>query len=466
MQVVELLAQGLYQIVSSEASLVRKPAAGQSKRPVSWSLQRWFKPSNPGASSQSVVAVQAEAASESWREQSWKKKQEAENQALAAAVQLAQVSQSQTVQIAPRLQLRVWRGGRPKQRRSGKKNVHLSGQQRVWAVQFLEDYLQIPGHSKKSGFQTVARKLFCNIKTIQRTWAKKVFWKHWAELEERKPSVREGTNKRRGQRVPNRAANSKGARIPGERGYLGRTDHCREFTLLVQVWAELEQSHGHQLFRPDLVRKYRQLLDSAILFADQAQAEGTFNPDKSNQLAAWKQKQASLDIKSKRDKQGKVLVEKTGFVERSKQRQTPLTVAQEVERVQRSWAHWDTILWLTGCADSPQLRDWVGQPERWVFNRENTVISMSDQIPVWLKPDAGKVLVHKSVGRASRQSAQQRKRRKACAEGEEQNEEAAEEQPRTLTVAAGNPANSRSRFTFVARQLVLNYYKPGAEPEG
>ena len=91
---------------------------------------------------------------------------------------------------------------------------------------------------------------------------------------------------------------------------------------------------------------------------------------------------------------------------------------------------------------------------------------MSDQIPVWLKPDAGKVLVHKSVGRASRQSAQQRKRRKACAEGEEQNEMAAEEQPRTLTVAAGNPANSRSRFTFVARQLIQNYYKPGVEPEG
>ncbi len=56
---------------------------------------------------------------------------------------------------------------------------------------------------------------------------------------------------------------------------------------------------------------------------------------------------------------------KTGFLERSKQRQTPLTAEQEIDKVNRSWGHFDTILWLTGCADSPELSDWIGQPERW-----------------------------------------------------------------------------------------------------
>jgi hypothetical protein len=208
------------------------------------------------------------------------------------------------------------------------------------------------------------------------------------------------------------------------------------------------------------------LLDSAVLYADEAVAASTFNPDQAPELAAWKAKQLSLLTKSKRDKQGKYLVDKTGFVERSKQRQTPLSVEQEVERVERGWAHWDTLLWLTGCADSPELKDWVGQPERWIFNRENTVISMSDQIPVWLKPDAGKVLTHKAVGRARRIASNHRKSRRDVAKGAEQDEEAAEAQPRTLTIAAGNPANSRSRFTFVARQLIHKYYKEGVQPEG
>ncbi len=261
-------------------------------------------------------------------------------------------------------------------------------------------------------------------------------------------------------------AGNKGQRVPGPRGYLGNTDHTREFVLQVQVYAELEQSQGHTLYRADLTRRFSQLLDSAICFAEDAQADGSFNPDCARQLAAWKQKQAALLRKDKRDKQGKYLVMKTGFLERSKQRQTPLSVQQEIDRVERSWGHFDTILWLTGCADSPQLSDWIGQPERWVFNRQNTVISMSDQIPVWLKPDAGKVLVHSSIRRASRAAANKRKSRKASAQGEEQDCEAAEDQPRDLTIAAGNPANSRARFTFVARQLILNYYKPDAEPEG
>ncbi len=91
---------------------------------------------------------------------------------------------------------------------------------------------------------------------------------------------------------------------------------------------------------------------------------------------------------------------------------------------------------------------------------------MSDQIPVWLKPDAGKVLVNHSVRRDARMAASKRKSRRASAEGEEQDQEAAANQPRNLTTAAGNPANSRARFTFVARQLIFNYYKPDAEPEG
>ena len=50
---------------------------------------------------------------------------------------------------------------------------------------------------------------------------------------------------------------SKGCRLPGKRGYLGRTDHCRELVLKTQAWAEAEQAQGHTLARLDLLRQFR-----------------------------------------------------------------------------------------------------------------------------------------------------------------------------------------------------------------
>ncbi len=125
-------------------------------------------------------------------------------------------------------------------------------------------------------------------------------------------------------------------------------------------------------------------------------------------------------------------------------------------------------MWLTGCADSPALADWVGQPERFVLNREAVVISQSDQIPVWLKPDAGKPLMSQSVQKSHRAAKRMRKSRAAKAMQAAIQDEVEEEsaQPRTLALAACNPANSRARFTFVARQLITKYYKKTEEPEG
>jgi hypothetical protein len=286
--------------------------------------------------------------------------------------------------------VRRWAGGRPKKaagRVRGKYNT-LTGQQRLWIVSFIEDQISQPGNSLKRAKAAAAFRLKCSEFTVRRVWIDKVYWKDWGVKEERKASLRPGTCKRLGQRVARKAlkATSTGCRKAGSREYLGRTDHCRPFVLATQTWAELEQDQGHQLFRSDLLHRYSDLLDSAIEYDHEAKAAGTFNIDEEKKLAAWLQKQAALfSSKSKRDKQSKFLVAKTGFVERAKQRQTPLSPAQEKERAERGWSHFDYILWLTGCADSPALADWVGQPERFVLNREAIVISQSDQIPVWLK---------------------------------------------------------------------------------
>ena len=43
---------------------------------------------------------------------------------------------------------------------------------------------------------------------------------------------------------------------------------------------------------------------------------------------------------------------------------------------------------------------------------------------------------------------------------------AADNQPRQLTTAAGNPGNSRARYTLIARQLTEGYFDDSREPIG
>ena len=133
--------------------------------------------------------------------------------------------------------------------------------------------------------------------------------------------------------------------------------------------------------------------------------------------------------------------------------------------MKQGWACWDSLLWRVGCGSEEDLKDWVANPERLIALRQNTVISMSDQIPVWIKADGERCLVSRVVSRERRLAKRQRTSRKAIAAGEEQTEQA-QEQPQTTVRAAGNPANSRYRVTLVARQIVLNYFRPEADPVG
>ncbi len=113
----------------------------KNQRPISWSLHKFFKSSKP-KDSESFVAVQVKMP-----ETGWKQPLEAESKVFAMEVEEAQASESQPVQEAPVVVQRKRKGGRPPQSRNGKKNVILTGQQKIFAIQFVEDYLKQPGNS-------------------------------------------------------------------------------------------------------------------------------------------------------------------------------------------------------------------------------------------------------------------------------------------------------------------------------
>jgi hypothetical protein len=111
------------------------------------------------------------------------------------------------------------------------------------------------------------------------------------------------------------------------------------------------------------------------------------------------------------------------------------------------------------------MRPYVQNPERWVVERPSTVISCSDQVPVWLKASPDDALQPKSTVEGRRLAKRQRTSRQKVAAGEKQTDAAAL-QPRTTVRTPGNPANSRYRVTLVARQLVLNYFDERQCPKG
>ena len=203
---------------------------------------------------------------------------------------------------------------------------------------------------------------------------------------------------------------SVGCRLAGPRGYLGRTDHCRPLVLAVQTWAEVEEASGHSLARADLLRQFRRYLDQAVQDARKKEEEGTLTAEGKKALTAWLQKQASLEKgHNKRLKQPAYLVARTGFTERQTNRQTKLSQAEEDKRLQWHWQYWDRAVWLAGCAPAAALAEYVAKPEQFVQNREFTALTFSDQIPVWLKPGAGKILQSRRMLKKAAASAKQRR---------------------------------------------------------
>ena len=150
---------------------------------------------------------------------------------------------------------------------------------------------------------------------------------------------------------------------------------------------------------------------------------------------------------------------------RKKQRVTSLSKVQEEELVLQGWQCWDSLLYKCGHGTVAELRDYVADPERFVTKRKEITISMSDQIPVWIKADGDRCLVRRSVTTAQRLAKRRRTSRKKVAAGEMQTE-AADEQPMTTKRTPGNTANSRYRVTLIARQVIHNYFRPETAPQG
>ena len=111
---------------------------------------------------------------------------------------------------------------------------------------------------------------------------------------------------------------------------------------------------------------------------------------------------------------GRFLRARLDLSERAKQRTTAMSEPEEIARMLGGWQAWDRMLWLIAFGDQADLADFVAQPAKLAEDRRETVITMSDQVPVWLKPDSGKSLRPRSQVVKANTARKQRKRREVA----------------------------------------------------
>ena len=154
------------------------------------------------------------------------------------------------------------------------------------------------------------------------------------------------------------------------------------------------------------------------------------------------------------------LLEQTAFSEKKTNRHTNMDHAEETARLHASWQLYDYILWLTAKGSQEELSHFVQNTERYRLGWRQTALTFTDQIPVWLKVEAGRQAQSmKRTSRLRRQQHARRDTRKAFKSGSEPDALTAATAAASesyLTSSPGDPAASRYRITYCARQAVEN----------
>ena len=159
----------------------------QTKRPVCWSLYKYFKKvqAEPPDAGLAVLADQAEPVLVAVQAEppdvraGWKRPLEEAKADMDSAVAVVGSSSANPVQTVPNVQTWKWVGGRPKKSSGslrGKYNT-LTGQQRLWMINFIEEQISQPGNSLKRAKAAAEIRLKCCAQTVRRVWEQKIYWK-------------------------------------------------------------------------------------------------------------------------------------------------------------------------------------------------------------------------------------------------------------------------------------------------
>ena len=133
-------------------------------------------------------------------------------------------------------------------------------------------------------------------------------------------------------------------------------------------------------------------LEEAIAVREKDLEAGALTAEGRQELSAMQQKLDSMKSnKKQRVKYAQKLVTKCGLRERTCEQTANLPFEEEKARLDTAWRLLDLLLSQAASPEPPDSLP-VADPCDGPANRSQTAITMSDQIPVWLKPSPGRAL--------------------------------------------------------------------------
>ena len=335
------------------------------------------------------------------------------------------------------------------------------------------------GMSRKRIYKGMAVEQGCSAGTAKAVFRQSERWAHMNAEHQIK-------GQKRGQHLTSFASRGRPARyntgkvppqrrLSGRRGYLGPLDFLRAERLAVGFWAELEEELGHALGRGDLLRQFMKLTRVRVdeLAGKIADGQELLKQERdclsfgNRRLNKWSESHLA------RDRTAKALMRQLGWRERQTNRVTELTPEEEQLRMEDSWRLFDFVVSMVGGGDLQQLQHWVANPAFFAGDRRSTAVLFTDQVPVWLKVQAGNLIVsekkldnvrqHKRLRTAvaSAVAAADDARLVAAACDLDETEALS-----SLTRGPGSTDAARWRITLICRQAVEDYWQPLLAPRG
>jgi hypothetical protein len=256
---------------------------------------------------------------------------------------------------------------------------------------------------------------------------------------------------------------------------LGPTDFLRAERLTVRFWAELEEEQGHAIGRGDLLRQFMKLTKLRVDELTGKIADGQELLKQERDCLSFSHRRLDKWSESPRakDRTAKALMRQLGWRDRQTDRVTELSPVEEQRRMEDSWRMFDFVVSMVGGGDLQQLQHWVANPAFFAIDRRSTAVLFTDQVPVWLKVQAGNLLVSEK----KLDSLREHKRRRlgvarAVAAGDDAGLAAAAfdldetEALSSLNRGPGSTDAARWRITLICRQAVEDYWQPLLPPRG
>ena len=251
-----------------------------------------------------------------------------------------------------------------------------------------------------------------------------------------------GSLNKRGQHLKqeHRWTGSKGVRASGA----GRKDHFKNFKGALKKWAHMERGNGHAIDGHDMVEEFTFMLQKAIAYGDEMKTKNVLAAAGLALLLEYKGRVASL---KKRDYRKNYIKELMKFCEvRSlkSQRMLKMSFAEEAIRCRLTWMQFDCRMWDLAFGGEEGLKKHVVDAAGVSKRIEDCVLCFSDQIPWWGLISRKKQLYLKSEIAGPHEGA-----------------------AKSFTQLRGwdNEEAMKFRITVELRQVVMNYFKTGDNPE-